>query len=130
MSISINEATGEVTLQLSGKTFRLHGTMERMGELESALDANGLPEVGRKLSQQSARVTLKALHTLCTSGNQDELRTVAFGSAMPLLLRAIFAAVRAALPEEEDEPRGNAEDATRGNGQLRGGVTDKSLTAS
>ena len=34
MSVSINEATGEVTLEVAGKTFRLHGTMERMADLE------------------------------------------------------------------------------------------------
>ena len=130
MSVSINEATGEVTFEVAGKTFRLHGSMERMADLERALGASGLPAVGNALAKQSAETTLKALQTLCVSGNEAEFKKLSFGAAMPVLLRATFAAVRAALPEE-DEERGNAETATQqANGQLRGGDTVKSLTAS
>ena len=83
------------------------------------------------MAKQSAETTLKALQTLCVSGNEAEFKKLSFGAAMPVLLRATFAAVRAALPEE-DEERGNAETATQqqANGQLRGGDTAKSLTAS
>ena len=55
MSVSINEATGEVTFEVAGKTFRLHGTMERMADLERALGASGLPAVGSMRWQSRAQ---------------------------------------------------------------------------
>jgi hypothetical protein len=129
MAVSVNEATGEATVELDGITFRLHGTMTRIGDLERALGVDGLIGVNEKLARKSADVTLTALRALCTSGNEAELDGLLFGRIIGPASAAIFAAIFAALPEDIGKPRGNAVAATKGNG-LRGRDTARLPTAS
>jgi len=129
MSVSINEATGEVTVELGGNVFRLFCSMARQGELERALGVDGLPGVNEKLSKQSADVVLIALKTLCVSGNEALLDDLSFGRNIAPAIRALLATIFAALPEERG--RGNARAAAVvKNGQHRGRDTGKSLSAS
>lgn len=132
MTVSINEATGEVTAEIQGTTYRFHGTNKRMAELERVLEVPGLLEIYQKLNLQSARLTPLILATLCSSGHtQQDFDELTFGTSMPVVVKAISATITGALPppDEEDEKRGNGL-ATRATGGRRGAATARSPLAS
>jgi hypothetical protein len=128
MSVSINEATGEVSVELGGQEFRLLATMRRMGDLERALQVPGLLELQEKLLLKSSDMTLIGLRALCVSGNEDQLDDLLMGPTIGPAIEAIFAALTAGLPKPG--ARGNAAAVRLRNGQRPGRDTDRLPTAS
>jgi hypothetical protein len=132
MSVSINEATGEVTAVMQGQTFRFHGTNRRLGDLERVLGVTGLPGIYEKLSLQSAPINTLILTTLCCSGHKaEDFDDLVYGLVRETAMRAILATLMGALPpiEEDEGKRGNGR-AARVTAASPGGATGKSPLAS
>lgn len=122
----VNNATGEVSVELGGVTYRLRASMNRVGELEAALGVDGFGGVQQHLQRASARVTLKAWKALCTSDNAELLADANF-TDQAAAIAAIWKALTVGLP---DAPEGKAAAATGKNGRHRGRDTAPSLMAS
>ena len=131
MSVTINQATGEVTAEMLGETIRFHGTNERMAEMERVLGITGLQAVYEKLALQSAPINVKILATLCSSGHKEaDFNAMPFGLLRETVTNTIISTITGALPErDEEEKRGNGA-ATRATGGRRGNATAKSPLAS
>lgn len=106
VSLTVNAATGEVSLDLSGQPFRLHATMARVAALQAALGEKGFAGLSARLANTDAGAIVTSLKTLCSSGNPEVADSVLFAVAIKDGVDAIFKALAAGLPEPEP---GNAE---------------------
>jgi hypothetical protein len=100
MSATVNNVTGEVTVELSGETFRLRASMGRVGDLEAQLGVDGFSGIQEQLSRISARVTPKAFKALCTSDNAAAIDELQYSQLAPAL-DAVWKALTAGLPDEK-----------------------------
>ena len=103
MSVTTNEATGEVTVQLADRTFKLRATMPRVADLQSALDVNGMVSIELMLKVGDARAVYQGMKCLCASENVSALDDMLLAPHAPTAVEAILAALVAGLPEADDD---------------------------
>ena len=104
--MQVNEATGEVTFDLAGKSYRLHATMKRMADLQAKLAVPGLSMTSLLLSQSDPRALYFGLKCLCSSGNSADFDEMLLTPHIPAIADAVTAALNAGLPEpaKDDQP--------------------------
>lgn len=105
--MKVNEATGEVTVELAGKTFRLHATMKRFADYQAALDVVGMGGMWSMLSQRDPRAIYEGMRCLCSSGNAAELDDMLLIPNLAAMADAIQAALLAGMPNDKGKSRGN-----------------------
>lgn len=100
--MQVNEATGEVSFDLAGKSYRLHATMKRLAELQARLAVPGLTMTSLLLAQSDPRALYWGLVCLCSSGNAKDFDDMLLTPHIPDIARAITKAINAGLPETEE----------------------------
>lgn len=108
MATTVNEATGEVTTELGGKTFRLRATMPRVAEYEAVLGVDGLDGVQKALQASKTKAVYEGLRCLCVSGNEAELDDLLLTPNLGEATAAIYKALTAGLPQEPARGNGRA----------------------
>lgn len=98
-----NDMTGEVTIDLAGKTFKLHATMPRLAEYQSRMGVVGLGALQRMIVSLDATAIYQGLRCLCTSGNEADLDTMLLTPHLEAANEAIIAALSAGLPEPSEK---------------------------
>lgn len=106
MATTVNEATGEVSVELGGKTFRLRATMPRVAEFEATLGVDGLAGIQKCLQDSKTNAVYQGLRCLCVSGNEADLEELLLTPNLGEATSAIYKALTAGLPQEP--ARGNA----------------------
>lgn len=96
---TVNEMTGEVTFDLSGKEFRIRATMARLADYQSKVGVVGLQTLSVMVSGLDARAIYLGLKCLCTSDNADTLDDMLLTPYLELANEAIVKALSAGLPE-------------------------------
>lgn len=122
----VNSATGEVTIELAGKEFRLHATMRRVADLQAQLGVNTFGAIHEKLLTLDIAALRQSLISLCTSGNENEVDDLPFGAVMQPAVDGIYATLSAGLPEES---KGNGHATKAQREPRRGRDTEKLLSA-
>jgi hypothetical protein len=105
--MEVNAATGEVTVELAGKTFRLHATMPRVADYQAKLGVRGFRGIHEGLEQSDARAVYHGLRALCSSGNGEAFDGMLLTPHMAPAIAAIYKALFAGLPEAKDDDAGN-----------------------
>ena len=106
MTHRVNEATGEVTVDLAGETFRLKASLGRMADFQSALKKEGLQELFRALAISDQNAVLAGLRALCVSGNEAKFRDMVMPLVIADAVGALLAAMTIGMPKEEDTAAG------------------------
>lgn len=106
--MEINQATGEVTAQIGGQTFRFHATMPKMAQYQAALGVDGIQAMFRLIQEGDARAIYQGLKCLCSSRNAQAFDGMVLSKVLPDASAAIVAALTASLPEPEPDALGNA----------------------
>lgn len=116
-----NAARGEVNLQVNDQTFRLCLTLGALAEIEEALGATGLADLGKQMENLSARSLISVLTALMQGGGSDV--TDEEVSRMSLQIADVSAVIAkafaAAMPEGEGGQNGSA----AGNAKRSPGAT-------
>lgn len=128
MAVTLNPATCEVTVDLGGKSFRLHATMPRVAEFEASIGARNIKGVMEALAESRTKAVYEGLRCLCVSGNDAELDSLLFGPNVGDAVAALFKALTAGLPDPEPS-RGNARATTTKTRERRGRDTGSSPSA-
>lgn len=114
----VNQATGEVTLELEGHAFKLRASMWRLAELidvlrkkasELELLQPGLALLQYKISNCDPYALYYGMRVLCTSGNEDKLKDMLLVPHIAELKGALLAALLAGLPEPDEKESGGNE---------------------
>lgn len=102
--MELNEATGELMVELAGTRFRLHATMPRVAQYQAALGVTGFAALERMLDTGDARAVYHGLRCLCSSGNAGAIENLHLIRHLVAAVRAIRAALLASLPAAEAAP--------------------------
>lgn len=105
---TVNAATGEVTIDLDGETFRLRASMGRLADLMANLAVPGLGMLQMMIERLDPRALYHGMRCLCTSGNEAKLRDMLLMPHVEAIKGALLGALIAGLPElKEKDAEGN-----------------------
>lgn len=109
--MQVNAATGEVTAEIGGTTFRLFASLEGMGGVEAALGVDNALAVIEALQRIDVKAIAAAMDAFCVSGNAALLRKMPFGRVAPQAVAALIVAIAAAMPEPDGRDEKKSADA-------------------
>lgn len=101
--MQINQATGEITADIGGQTFKFHATLPRMAEYQAALGVDGMQEMFRLIQIGDARAIYRGLKCLCSSRNGAAIDALVLSKVVTEASSAIVAALTASLPEPDPD---------------------------
>ena len=108
MSVTTNEATGEVTAVIGGNTLRLRATMARVSDYQSALNTTGIAAIEVMLRMNDARAVYHGLRCLASPDDAQKADDLLLTPNLGEAVEAVCAALAAGLPEPEEDAGGNA----------------------
>lgn len=104
----LNAATGEVTIELDGETFKLRASMGRLADFSASLAVPGLAMMQKRIEWLDPGTLYNGMRYLCTSGNEAKLRDMLLMPHLEAIKGALLGALVAGLPElPEKDAEGN-----------------------
>jgi hypothetical protein len=106
-----NHHRGEIDCAIGGRRLRLCLTLGALAEIEAAFGADGLAGLGERLS--NGRIAMRDLIAILAAAargageqiDDDELRALPLGRALPDIVAAVTTLLRLAFAVEDEPPR-------------------------